>query len=278
MLALDARSRALGTGVAPLALRVERLYGYARTLLGEGAYERAEASAAEAVRLSAQIDDDYVASNALMTLGMVIQALGRYDEAASAFTASYERTPVNDTTGQRYRALSLRAEIVALQGNLAGAVALLERALADAEVIDNQWDVAHMATLLGRTATQMQRYTLATGRYQRALRLFRDFASPRFSAWCLEGYAATLSGEGRHTEATRLLAAAGSLRERVQAPAPSVEREAVEQLLAAARLALGKEAFRQHWRAGARLGHDEAIDEALAACAHRLSAETDPID
>ena len=274
MLALDARAQATGVGAAPLALRVERLYAYARTLLGAGAYERAEASAAQAVALAEQLDDAYVASNALMTLGMITQALGRYDEAASAFTASYERMPASDTSAQRYRALSKLAEIVALQGSLARAVTLLERALADAEASDNQWDVAHMATLLGRTATQMQRYTLATRRFQSALRLFRDFASPRFSAWCLEGYAATLSGEERHVETTRLLAAAGALRERVGAPAPAAEREVVEQALAAALLALGKDVFRQQWRAGARLGHEEALDDALAICARRLSGES----
>ncbi|HEX2348140.1 MAG TPA: helix-turn-helix domain-containing protein [Ktedonobacterales bacterium] len=274
MLALDARVRATGVGVAaPPALRVERYYARARTLLGYGEYERAEASAAEAVRLSVGIDDDYVASNALMTLGMVTQAVGRFDEAASAFTAGYERMPADDTTGQRYRALSKLAEIAAIQGNLPGALTLLERAQADAEAMGNLWDVAHMATLLGRVACQMQRYSLATQRYQRALGLFRDFASPTFSAWCLEGYAAVLAGEGRHAQATRLLAACGALREQARTPAPPAEREAAEQLLVLARSALGRAAFRREWQAGAARTQDEALDEALAACALRLNPE-----
>jgi predicted ATPase/DNA-binding XRE family transcriptional regulator len=273
MLALDERQRAEGMDAAPLELRVHGLHGHARTLLGYGDYERAEAHAVEAVRLLEDITDDYLASNALMTLGMVMQAVGRLDDAASAFTASYERMQEGDVTGQRYRARSKLAEIAALQGHLADASAMLERALADAEVIDNQWDVAHMATLLGGVACQMQRYQLATQRYQRALSLYRVFASPRFSAWCLEGYAAVLAGEDHYALATRLCAAAATFREQAQTPAPPVEREAVEQLMAAARSALGRERCRQLWQAGAARSQDDALADALAACVRRLDPE-----
>ncbi|MGH2504722.1 MAG: ATP-binding protein [Ktedonobacterales bacterium] len=273
MLALDERHRSHGMEAAPLELRVQCLYGHARTLLGYGAFERAEAYAAEGVRLSEEIVDDYVTSNALMTLGMVTQAVGRLDEAASVFTASYARMPEDDATGQRYRALSKLAEIAALQGHLTEASDLLERALADAEAIDNTWDVAHMATLLGGVACQMQRYQLATQRYQRALSLYRVFASPRFSAWCLEGYAAVLAGEEHYALATRLCAAAATFREQAQAPAPSVEREAIAQMMATARAALGRDRFRQLWRAGAERSQDDALADALAACVRRLDPE-----
>ncbi len=276
MLALDNRVRAQAGQAAPLALRVERLYSLARTLLGCGEYERAERIAEESLQLAQHTENEHAVSEAFLTLGMIAQARGHLEVAASAFAASYERTTPDDQTGQRYRALSKVAETTALQGDLSGAMTLLERALAGADASGNAWDVAHMATLLGRLACQRQRLTLATRYYQRALALYREFASPSFSAWCLEGYAAVLSGEGRQGQATRLCAAALALRELARAPAPPAEREAVELLLANARTSLGELLFSKARRAGAALTHDAALAAALADCAQRLSPESEP--
>jgi hypothetical protein len=45
---------------------------------------------------------------------------------------------------------------------------------------------------------------------------------------------------------------------------PHFEREVLEQTIATARAALNEQTFAQEWEAGLLLGHDEAIDEALA--------------
>lgn len=59
MLALDEQTRAHDEAhAAPLALRVERLHGLARTLLGTGEYERAEACAEASLALIQRIDDE----------------------------------------------------------------------------------------------------------------------------------------------------------------------------------------------------------------------------
>ena len=101
-------------------------------------------------------------------------------------------------------------------------------------------------------------------RYREALVGFRAFSSPTYIAWCLEGFAAVICAEGCYTQATRLCAAAGALREQTQTPVPPAEREAFEQIVATARAVLDEPAFGEEWTRGARLTHDQAIDYALS--------------
>jgi predicted ATPase/DNA-binding XRE family transcriptional regulator len=272
MLALDEQVRAQAGSDTPLRLRAERLYGLARTLLGCGDVDRAESLATDALRLAQRIGDEATISNAFATLGMVAQARGQYDAAASAFVASYEHTEPTDQTGLRYRVAALLAEAERRLGNEASAMTLLEGALAGAESIGNTWDSARITTMLGQLACQQRRYTQATRYYLRALTLFRPFGSPSFSAWCLEGFAAVLVGDARYMQATRLCAAATSLRARAQTPAPATEREAIETMMAIAQTSLGEPAFSEAWRVGCALSGDAAIAQALAEAARRINS------
>ena len=127
--------------------------------------------------------------------------------------------------------------------------------------------VALIMTMLGHLARQQQNYALAKARYREGLTLLRAFDSPTYTAWCLEGYAAALSAEEYYVQATRLCAAAVTLREQVQTPLPPAEREAFEQVVAVAKAALDERAFEEEWTRGAELTNNQAIDYALSdAC------------
>jgi hypothetical protein len=65
-------------------------------------------------------------------------------------------------------------------------------------------------------------------------------------------------------QATRLCAAAVTLREQVQTPLPPTEREAFEQVVAVAKAALDELAFKEEWTRGAGLTNNQAIDYALS--------------
>lgn len=273
VLALDQRIREIDAKrAAPLELRVERLYGLARTLLGYGEYERAETCADEALRLAQFIDDEEVLSNIYATRGMVAQAHGQYDEAASAFTASYALTTPDDLSGLRYRVLALLAETEQQRGNEDIAMAHLEDAIAASIAFGNTWDTARLSAILGSLAQKRGDTIHATRAFREALTIFRRFGSPNFSAWCLEGYAAVLVEDALLAEATRLFAAAAAARTLAQSPAPPAEREKVEALLAMARARLDDAAYAEAWRAGAALSCDAAIAEALTLGARRLNA------
>ena len=265
MLALDLWAREQGEHAAPRTLRIEKLYGLGRTMVRHGKVERgAAAFAKEALQLAQRIGDQNGISNAFATLGMIAQASGKLDEAEAAFTESYTHAGLIEHRGLMSRALFHLADLARMRDDVARATALLEEALANAQAIGITWDIPIMMTLLGHLACQQQNYGVAKARYREALVLYRTFGSPTYIASCLEGYATAACAEGHYAQATRLCAAAATLREQTQTELPPSERKAFEQIVATARAALDEPAFVREWNAGTMLTQDEAIDDALS--------------
>jgi tetratricopeptide (TPR) repeat protein len=265
MLALDLRAREQGKPTAPLTLRIQYLLGIGRTMVRHGKVERnAEAAANEALQLAQQIGDHNGISSAFATLGMLAQANGKLDEAEAAFTESYTHARLIEHSGLLSAALHLLGGLAGLRGDAARATALLEEALANARAIGITWDIPIMMTLLGHLARQQQNYAVAKARYREALVLYRAFGSPTYIASCLDGYAATACAEGHYAQATRLCAAASTLREQTQTELLPADREAFEQVVAIAKAALDEPAFVREWNTGTTLTQDEAIDDALS--------------
>jgi predicted ATPase/transcriptional regulator with XRE-family HTH domain len=265
MLALDLRAREQGEPTAPLTLRIQYLYGIGRTMVRHGKVERsAEAAAYEALHLAQRIGDHNGISNVFGTLGMIAQANGKLDEAEAAFTESYTHARMIEHSGLISHALILLGDLARMQGDVARATTLLEEALAGVQASGMTWDIPMTLALLGHLACQQQNYALAKARYQEALVLYRAFGSPTYIASCLEGYAAAACGEGHYAQATRLCAAAATLREQTQTALLPAQREAFEQVVATARAALDEPAFGREWNTGTTRTQDEAIDDALS--------------
>lgn len=263
MLALDAESRTAAAPTAPLLLRAERLYGYARVLLNVGNLAQAEAVAQESVLLAQEVNDQDALSNAYATLGMIAQATGNIEQATTAFTESVAHAGPDARSESRYHALFLLGELARYQGDFDRAHRLLESALEGAQAAENAWDCAIMITLLAHLERQQQDNAQARRRYLDSLERFHDFGSPGYFAWCLEGYSALLCAEGNYARASRLCAAAATLRLQARAPLPMAERAPFEQTLASAREALGEEAFAAEWDAGSSLTETAALAEAM---------------
>lgn len=268
MLALDRRAREQGEHTAPLTLRIEKLYGLARTLVRHGKAEHgAEAFAKEALQLAQSIDDQSGMSNAFATLGMIAQANGRFDEAEIFFTKSYTYAKQMNHGGLMSRALFHLAELAKVQQDAARSTTLLEEAFAHAQATGMTWDIPIIKTLLGHVALQQQHCTQAKVYYREALVLYRAFDSPTYIASCLEGFAAMLCTEAHYRQATRLCAAVTTLREYAQVTLSKSEREAFEHTIATAKAALDESTFDEEWTIGTAVTHDQAIDYALSdAC------------
>jgi predicted ATPase/DNA-binding XRE family transcriptional regulator len=265
MLAVDLRAREQGRPAAPLTQRIEKLYGLGRTLVRHGKVERgAEAAANEALQLAQHIGDHNGISSAFATLGMIAQASGKLDEAEAAFTESSTHARMIEHRGLISHALILLGDLARIQGDVARATALLEEALVGVQTSGMTWDIPMILALLGHLAYQQRNYALAKARYREALVLYRAFGSPTYIASCLERYAAAACGEGHYAQATRLCAAAATLREQTQTELLPTEREAFEQVVATARAALGEPVFVREWNIGTTLAQDEAIDDALS--------------
>ncbi|HEY6407797.1 MAG TPA: tetratricopeptide repeat protein [Ktedonobacteraceae bacterium] len=264
MLALDGLA---GGQEARYVLRAEALMGLGQVLLNLGKMERAEAAAKEGLRRSVPGGDHSGMSAAYAILGQIAQMRGRVDEAATFFVKSDEhakRSGIESLLGMASRNL---ANLALMQGDYVRATALFEERLASARSSGVVWVVANITTLLGYLAGSQQNYPLAKARYREALALFRSFGNPTYTAWCLEGLAATLCAEGQYAQAVHLCAASAAMRAQARTPLPSTERAAFEHAVASAKAALGDSAFEEEWHIGSDLIRDEAIDYALSeAC------------
>src|SRR3989440_8801576 len=135
MLALDQRTRERGEQTAPLTLRIAILYGFGRTQVRHGRTEHsAEAYANEALRLARSIGDQNGMCNAYATLGMIAQANGKLDKAERTFTESDALARQLKHSGLMSRALSHLADLARMRSEVEHATALLEEALANAQV------------------------------------------------------------------------------------------------------------------------------------------------
>ncbi len=253
---------------APLSLRLEVLYAFARNLLSQGKVQRVEVVARECLDLAQRIEDHAGISMAFAMLGQLAQESGKIDEAVSYFTESYTHSRLTANDSVRGRAIINLAESARLQGDYARATSLLEELLAGARASGFTWGIANVTTLLGHVARQQGNYTLAKVRYREGLSLQRKHNNDTYIAWSLEGLTAILCAERHFVQAARLCAAAAALREQAQTPLPRSEREIFEQTVATAKAELDENTFRQEWSIGSILSQEEAVDYALSdACA-----------
>ena len=264
MLASDAL---VGGQEAQYVLRAEALMGLGQVLLILGKMERAEVVAKEGLRRSVPGGDHSGMSAAYAILGQIAQMRGKVDEAATFFVKSDEHAKRSEIESLLGMALRNLANLALLQGDYVRATALFEERLASARSSGVLWVVANITTLLGYLAGSQQNYPLAKARYREALAHFRSFGNPAYTAWCLEGLAATLCAEGQYAQAMRLCAASAAMREQARTPLPPTEQGAFEHTVASAKVALSDSAFEEEWNCGSNLTRDEAIDYALSeAC------------
>lgn len=259
MLALDQQAREQGLPTAPLTQRIAMLSGFGRTLVRHGQIERgATACAQESLHLAQSISDYNGISTAFETLGMIAQVGGLLDEAQNHFESCYEYAQ----GGLVSRALAHLAELAQLRGDLTGAMSLAQDALLRAQAMGTTWDVAHIASLLGKVANQQQHYATAKAHYRDALRLYRSFASPSYLAACLDGFATVVSAEGCYAQATRLYAVTAILRAQAQIVLTPPEHNDFKQRITIAKSMLDESTFAREWEKGRSLSQDEAVEDA----------------
>jgi len=149
------------------------------------------------------------------------------------------------------------------QGNAAEARGLLEESLALARASEDRQALARARWGLGQVALVAGERSVATEQFGESLRLRRELGDRQGLAYCLEGLAGVAALAGEHERAARLWGAAERLRETITAPLSPLDRPDLEARVAAARSALGAQAFTAAWVAGRALHPEAALDEAL---------------
>jgi tetratricopeptide (TPR) repeat protein len=207
----------------------------------------------------------------LLHLGGVATARRDYARAQALFAESLAL----------YRELGDHADVATTQvalaglaadrGDLARARALCEEAVAAFRQLSDDARLSGALGVLGRVAGLQGDERGAVAAHTEGLRL-RHAASNEDLARSLEGLAQVVArqaarpGAGRRMErAVRLFGAAAALWDRLGLPRAPEHREEHERQVAAARAALGEEAFAAAWAAGQRLSLEQAVAMALAA-------------
>jgi hypothetical protein len=96
-----------------------------------------------------------------------------------------------------------------------------------------------------------------------SLAVFQELADKLWMAQNLEGLAAVAVAQAQSERAARLFGAAEGGRDAIGAPLPPAERSEHDRSVAAARAALGDEAFAAAWAEGRTMTFERAIAYAL---------------
>jgi tetratricopeptide (TPR) repeat protein len=183
---------------------------------------------------------------------------------------------LGDRWGEGF-ALSNMGEVFCWQGEYRRAVAVLEQALALRRDLGDKQSVIHTALYLATALRGEGRLERAVALYRESLSLNRSGLSRAAAALGLDCLAGIIVVQGQPARAARLWGAAAAARAAHGLATREVERPIYAQDVAAARAALGGDAFAGAWAAGASLPLEAAIAEALSEdVAGAVSCTSDP--
>ena len=249
-------------GVAASAALGQALDGAGNLALLMGDYAAAQAWFERSLETHRAIGDAQGMSRAYSGRGHLHMQRAEYPEARAAYQ---EVLRISRESGDRNG-------IAAALGNLSG-VALLEQDFRGAETllaeatdcfreIGNEHHLALALTTSTVLAIRRGDLPTARGRLVESLPIVVRLRARRLEAAALEAGAEYLESHGRPIPATRLFAAAETVRNQVSAPLGPRELDLQNAILARLRRDLGEDAFREAWSAGGTLDPEGAIKEA----------------
>ena len=103
----------------------------------------------------------------------------------------------------------------------------------------------------------------AEASFAESLAIARELADPFATMWALERFAELAAAKHAHERAATILGAAARLREESGLSIPPHEQREHTRVAAAARAALGDDAFDQAWREGRAMDLEEAVRYAM---------------
>jgi hypothetical protein len=164
------------------------------------------------------------------------------------------------TPGETFAELGLGL-VARREGRLDAAEAHLRSVLERTRPADAAPSVAVALSLaeLGFVAEQRGDAAAARALQLDAFAASRRLGDPRAMALALEGLAGAGALAGHHGQAARLLGMAGAARRSAGAPLPPPEQGDVDRITAAARAALGEEAFAREFAVGTKLDPHDAL-------------------
>ena len=266
LLALDGAGGRTGEIPHTLSARTKAYLLHVAGILtmAQGDHDRAVALHEESMSVYREMGHNKGVSTSLRGLGSVAYEQGDYERAVRLHEQSLALAREFGTTfGIAWSNVRL-ADAVREQGDLSRARTLLEESLALSRGKEHAWGIARTLVSLGSVACEAGEYARAARLYEESLELGRRMGLNHTILPCLEGLDRVAAAQGRMERTARLCGAAAALREDMGWPLTPAERAEHDRTVAAARAALGNEAFAAAWAKGHALHLDEAITEALS--------------
>jgi non-specific serine/threonine protein kinase len=241
------------------------LFGAASLARMQGDYGAAESLFGQSVALCREIDERRGEVYGLSGLALVAKERAHHAQAESLYVEcmAYARS-----IGDRpllIDNLANLATIVHARGDAERAFQAFEEALTLARDSGNEWLLSQILMYRGRVACKERMLAVAEESLAESLTIAQALADHLVIAAVLESFAELALAKRAPERAARHYGAAEHLRQDVEAPIPIDERADYEKAVAAARAALGDEAFERAWKAGRATPLEEALRYARAA-------------
>jgi non-specific serine/threonine protein kinase len=250
-------------GGGMVAVRARALHGGGSLAKWLGDITTAQRWQEEAAALGRSAGDSRTTARALSALGVIARQERNLERATVCFAESLALArELGDRRGIATGLVNL-GNVAADQGTLERARAHFMEALALFRQMGDREGAAICLGNLGETVRIQGEAAQAEALGREALALFWEMGDARRCAEGLEELARTAAAAARGARAARLLGAAAALRETLGAPQPPHERADTERDVAAARAALGEEAWAAALAAGQALSLKEVVAEAL---------------
>jgi predicted ATPase/DNA-binding XRE family transcriptional regulator len=265
ILALDGTEGATGEAPHELPARTKAYLLHVAGVLAsvQGDHDHAVALHNESLSVYREMGHNKGVGMSLRALGLVAYERGDYRPAARLHEQALALDREFGTTFGIAWSLRALADAVREQGDLGRARTLLEESLALSRSEEHAWGIVRTLASLGGVACEAGEYVRASRLYEESLKQGRRMGQDIAILICLEGLARVAVAQGRMERAAWLIGAAAALREDRGWPLPPAKRAEHERTVAAARGALGEEAFEEAWARGYALRLDEVVRDIL---------------
>jgi non-specific serine/threonine protein kinase len=235
----------------------------AKVLEGAGFLTSDRRLGEESVALFRELGDPLGLASSLRTLGF---RLTEWGDLAAARTVYEESLAICQQQGDRWGLIPSLwglGHVAFRQNEYASAQSLWEECVRVSREAGDQWNCAWALDGLGRVAQRLSDWGAARAYYKEGLSLFRDLGNQWGIVYGLSHLAQTAGGGGHPERAARLFGAVEAMLAPIGERPPAHDLVDADRQIAAARAALGGEAFAAAWRAGGTLTQEQAIAEAL---------------
>ena len=233
------------------------------TALREGDYQLARELYEESLAGFREVDNKWAIGGVLVWLNVVFQEQGNYEQATKILE---EALAFGQGLGDK-RLISERfhdlGKLAWAQGNYELAAKRFEEALRIGREAGYEIGIAFALQGLGRMAQSREDYATARSSYSEAIVLGQEMVNLWLVAMHLSAFATLATDQKQPEKATRLFGAAETLLPSIRLEMSVAERAEYDQAIAAARAALGEEAFTAAWEEGAKMTLEQAVKYAL---------------